>query len=154
MGINASIVKKATNPIKHNYVKGSIMKNNNPVTTQKNDEDEIQVMMRECRAKVRNSSISAASAAFIIVAKLRHIYYSTCVKGDDHFDIQTFAYMDHILFDNITPLIESVIKYGNTGISKNMLTKTMMNIIESVEYDTDVSRMCYVIEVMYAFFTM
>ena len=61
--------------------------------------------------------------------------------------------MDQILFDNLNSLIESIIKYGATGISKNLMKQTVKNVVESVEYEANIEKMNEVIDIVYFYFT-
>lgn len=133
---------------------GSIANNTTykPLSKMDYDKESVQII-DECQKCIKIGTLTPKTAAYIIVGKIRQIYYSTCVKHGDHFDIQTFAYMDQILFDNLNSLIESIIKYGATGISKNLMKQTVKNVVESVEYEANIDKMNEVIDIVYLYFT-
>lgn len=151
----AVINGRTTNEIKKentDSIKNNIKDTPDPEGFLSWDNESIQIIL-ECQKCIKNGTLTPKTAAYIIVGKIRQIYYSTCVKHGDHFDIQTFAYMDQILFDNLNSLIESIIKYGATGISKNLMKQTVKNVVESVEYEANIEKMNEVIDIVYFYFT-
>jgi len=126
--------------------------NKNEVKTPVNIMNEIEHLIKNCKKCVKVGSMSHQSAAFCIVSKIRSIYYTTCEKNGDHFDIQTYIYMDQFFFNNLEKLIEGVIMYGGAGVPKSVITTTIKNCIEYVEYKVDIDEIYKVIDVLYAEF--
>lgn len=109
-------------------------------------------MIKSCRTSIKMKALTTKSAAIIIVGKLRHIYFTTCQKHDDRFDIESFVYMDKVLFDILVDVIEGVIIFGEKGVTKEIVKETIRNAVELVEYETDINAMYEVVDKVYEVF--
>ena len=106
-----------------------------------------------CAYAINAGTISTHTAAKLIVSKLRNIYFNTCNKHDDRFDIESFMYMNKILFDTLMDIIESIIKYGKNGITKQITKEFIKSNVEMVEYEVDLDSMYDIIDNVYKQFT-
>ena len=126
-------------------------KMNNLSTIADNEIDDYD-LIKSCKTAVKSKAITPKAAAIIIVGKLRHIYFSTCQKHDDRFDIESFVYMDKILFDILVEIVEGVIVFGERGISRDVVKETIRNSVELVEYETDINSMYDIVDQTYDVF--
>jgi hypothetical protein len=101
-----------------------------------------------CKQSIDNSSITYRVAASCIVGQIRAIYFTNLIKPNGY-DLEILNYMDKILFNNLTGIIEGIIDYGSKAVSVDLVKQVIKNAIDAIEFQTDLKSIYKVIDRVY-----
>lgn len=87
---------------------------------------------------VRSGGIPIDRAASMIAGRIRFLFVSGIRKEEDQtleFDAESFRYLDQLIFDPLSYLIESTIRFGSrNSIPLNNITKMIIDSAKIVDY--------------------
>lgn len=86
--------------------------------------------------------------AACIVGEIRRIYFES-INRPDSYDIQILTYMDKILFNNLTDIIEGIIHYGSGCFPKDMVQQIITDVITIMEAQPNMKAIFHIIDRLY-----
>lgn len=98
-----------------------------------------------------HGAIRYNTAASCIVGEIRNIYFKS-ISRPDSYDIQILNYMDKILFNNLTDIIEGIMHYGSGCFPKDMVEQIITDVINIMETQPNMKAIFHVIDRVYAEF--
>lgn len=88
------------------------------------------------------------TAASLIVGEMRKIYFSSITRPDSY-DIKILNYMDKILFNNLTDIIEGIIRYGSDCFPKSIIEQTIADVVAIMETQPNTKAMYHIVDRLY-----
>lgn len=100
-----------------------------------------ELVVSDVIAMARNRQIPIDRAASIITGRIRHTFVDAIRNNKENtsefgFELDSFKYLDHIMFDDIISILESVMKFGSAyiPIKYNDIIKMITNTARMIEY--------------------
>ena len=91
---------------------------------------------------VKSGGIIPYLAATSIVAELRAIYFTSInLKPLNTYDLDTLNYLDKILFDPLTKMVEHIIIYNSQRIPVELCLGLIKSAVDAVELQVDINAM-------------
>ena len=101
-----------------------------------------------CKESIHFNSITPATAASCIVGNIRAIYFNSLSKPIGY-DLEILNYMDKILFNTLSSVIEGIIRFGSETVNKDLIKEIINNAIKAVEFQSDTESIYKVIDRIY-----
>lgn len=99
---------------------------------------------------VKTGGITPILAATSIIAELRAIYFTSIdLKPLNTYDLDTLNYLDKILFDPLTKMVEHIIVYNSQRIPVELCLGLVKSAVDSLELQVNIEAMYDIIYRIY-----